>query len=98
MNYFKNLIFRIGEVSVGEKVRATFKLKDDAPDIIDMRASCSCTSPTYNKESNEVSSILTVPKFSKHIKGSTQKIQKSILVNFKDGSQNVLYIKGTKIR
>ena len=61
MNYFKNTETNIGEVKVRDKVRAVFILKDDAPEIIKMTSSCSCTHPTYDEDKNFISSILTVP-------------------------------------
>lgn len=89
---------KVGELKVRDKVTVKFEANESIPDIKQLKASCGCTQPIYDAETRILSVTYTAPRFPKHIKGSTQNIKKSITVIYKNGTTDVLYITGTKIR
>jgi hypothetical protein len=98
MNNWQTYIKDIGELKVKDKIVVKFQANDSIPEIKQLKSTCGCTQPKFDTKTNILSVTYTTQKFPRHIKGNTQLIKKPIHVYYKDGTYEVLYLQGTKIR
>lgn len=68
------------------------------PSISKITPACGCTTVKYTPETKEMRVIYKSGEMPKHILGDSMDVLKFIRVRYVDGTEEVLHLKGTKLR
>jgi len=83
----------LGIIHPGQSRKAIFIWDGDFPEIDKVIASCGCMNPGFSPGKKEVYTTIKINDFPKHMKGVGEvNITKNIVVYYKNGSKEVLYI------
>ena len=89
----------LGKMTPGQSRKARFVWDGDFPDIVNVIASCGCMSTGFSAGLKEVYTTINIATFPKHMKGAGEvNFVKNLVVNYRDGSKEVLYVTGKLIQ
>jgi len=95
--HWKEVEINFGTIRENTSKTIIFTALNTIPEIVDISAQCGCTKPSYDKENKLMSVKFNAGYIPKHLT-TTQPVRKMITVTYKDGSQEILFITGTKVK
>lgn len=94
--YWEEVEQNFGTVKEAITLKFTFKAKDNIPKVISVVGLCWCTRVRYYVEKRRLEVEYKSAFVPNHL--NEQEVRKTILVTYEDGTEDFLYIVGTKIR
>lgn len=95
--YWKEYEKDFGRIKENKDVLFTFHALANIPEIDSITAQCGCTKVKYEPKDRTLSVVYKSGFIPNHLE-NIQEVVKTILVNYKDGVQEVLLIRGVKER
>lgn len=96
-NYWASKSVQIGTVRESSTHKLKFLGLPGIPDVKEIITSCGCTKAKYDSGTRELSVTYKAGKVPNQVQGA-QIVNKSITVIYIDGTQDVLWINGAKIK
>ena len=97
-SFWINPIIKIGTVKSNKVYNYIYQGLPTMPDVARFHATCGCTSLRYDTEGKELKVTYKSGKFPNHIEGDSMGVNKPIIVQYKNGTEEALYLQGTKLR
>ncbi len=93
MNWITKQI-NLGDIKVGKKQTIIFSSTKQLDNIISLDSSCGCSTPSYNKEQQQLIVIYTPGSIPKHLKSvGVYTTTKTITITYEGGGSEVLSFK-----
>ena len=94
--YWEETKQSFGIIKEGKSIKFSFKHNINCPEIISIASSCGCTRISYKPNDKTLEVIYKSGFVPKHL--IEQEVNKTITVTYRDGTEELLSIVGTKIR
>lgn len=94
--YWKETEIDFGIIKEGKNLTLTFFSHISIPEVMSITGTCGCTRVTYRSDRGTLEVVYKSGFVPNHL--IEQEVRKMITVAYKDGTEEFLYIVGTKIR
>ena len=95
--HWKETEISFGTIKEHTTKKIVFTALNNIPQIADITAQCGCTKPSYDSETKLMTIKYSAGYIPKHLTGS-QSIRKMVTVKYVDGTEDILFITGTKLK
>ncbi len=88
--------FEFGKIRKNSKLTVTFQANPGIPEISDFVTPCGCTKVKWDGSTRKLTILYKAGEIPNHLGFSNQRVTKYVHVYYKDGTSDILTIKGIK--
>lgn len=96
MSFWKKAEIDFGTMRKNSSRIFTFEALPGLPEIVGLEADCGCTKPKYDPMTRQLQVVYKAGEIPKQLGKNAQVVRKAIAVLYKDGTSEVLRLRGIK--
>lgn len=96
MSFWEKTEINFGSMRKNSSKIFTFKALPGMPEITGLQAQCGCTKPKFDDKTKQLQVVYKAGEIPRQLGTNAQPVTKEITVIYKDGSYEILKLKGIK--